>query len=44
MKKIIDENSRTVVKFDELYDFNKNKNKTELIIISVINHTIQPDW
>lgn len=39
-EKIIDENLRIVIKFDELYDFNKNKNKIELIIILVINYII----
>lgn len=43
-EKIIDENLRIVIKFDELYDFNKNKNKIELIIILVINYIIQLDW
>lgn len=43
-EKINDENLRIVIKFDELYDFNKNKNKIELIIILVINYIIQLDW
>lgn len=43
-EKIIDENLRIVIKFDELYDFNKNKNKIELIIILVLNYIIQLDW